>query len=298
MAIYGGVEAGGTKIVCAVGTSPQNLLAEIRFPTTTPEETLEKTVEFFRKTMQKNKIRLDGIGIGSFGPLDLNPVSPDFGKITSTPKPGWAFTEIRATIESKTGTPTILDTDVNTAAIGEGLWGAAQGLKNYIYLTIGTGIGGGFIVDGKPYHGLIHPEMGHFRLTRDPQEDPFEGCCPYHHDCFEGLASGPALKARYGQSAETLPIYHPAWDLEANYIAQALQSIICITSPERIILGGGVMQQQHLFPMVRLKVVQFLNGYVQHPEILEHTDRYIVPPALGNYAGVLGAIAMASQVFN
>lgn len=297
MAFYGGIEAGGTKFVCAVGSSPKDILAEIRFQTTTPEETLGKAVEFFRKTIQKNNIRLNCIGIGSFGPVDLNPLSPHYGEITSTPKPGWANAQICSTIQEKTGVPTVFDTDVNAAAIGEGMWGAAQGLKNYIYLTIGTGIGGGLVVDGKPYHGLVHPEMGHIYLSRDPEFDPFQGCCPFHGDCFEGLASGPAIRARCGLAAENLPEYHPVWDLETNYIAQALQSIICITSPERIILGGGVMQQAHLFPMIQLKVIQLLNGYVQSPEIVDHIDRYIVPPALGNYAGVLGAIAMAKLAF-
>jgi fructokinase len=297
MAIYGGVEAGGTKIVCAVGSSPKDILAEIRFPTTTPGETLDRIVNFFHETTQEKRIHLDGIGIGSFGPLDLNPQSASYGMITSTPKPNWAFTEIRQTIQDRTGVRAVLDTDVNAAAIGEGVWGAAQGLNNFVYLTIGTGIGGGFIADGKPYHGLIHPEMGHFRLARNPLIDPFEGYCPYHKDCFEGLASGPALKARFGQPAETLPADHPAWDLEADYIAQALHTIICITSPERIILGGGVMQQPQIFPLVRQRTLQSLNGYVQHPEILENISQYIVPPALGNHAGVLGAIALARQAF-
>lgn len=296
MAFYGGIEAGGTKFVCAVGSSPKDILAEIRFETTTPDETLGKAVDFFRKTMQKNNIRLNSIGIGSFGPIDLNPLSKHYGEITSTPKPGWANTPICSFIHEKTGIQTVFDTDVNAAAIGEGMWGAAQGLKNYIYLTIGTGIGGGLVIDGLPCHGLVHPEMGHIHLSRDPALDPFKGYCPFHNDCFEGLASGPAILARCGQRAETLPEYHPVWDLEANYIAQALQSIICITSPERIIMGGGVMQQTNLFPMIRLKTLQFLNGYVQNSEILEHIDRYIVPPLLGNYSGVLGAIAMAKQI--
>jgi fructokinase len=297
MSIYGGVEAGGTKFVCAVGSSPEQILAETRFPTTSPEETIARTADFFRRAIQKNRLRLDGIGIGGFGPLDLNPHSPNFGKITLTPKPGWQFTDILHEIQKKTGVPVALDTDVNTAALGEGRWGAAQDVANYVYLTIGTGIGGGLIVNRRPYHGLVHPEMGHIHLVRDPKMDPFEGICPFHGDCFEGLASGPALKIRYNQPAETLPQDHSAWDLESHYIAMALSDIICMVSPERIILGGGVMQQTHLFPMVRGKVQQLLNRYVQSPQIIEHIDDYIVPPQLGNSAGVLGAIVLAEQAF-
>ena len=200
-------------------------------------------------------------------------------------------------VQEKTGIPAIIDTDVNAAALGEGRWGATQGFSNYIYLTIGTGIGGGLIVDGRPYHGLVHPEMGHIYLIRDPKVDPFDGVCPFHGDCFEGLASGPALNARYSQPAETLPENHPAWELESYYIATALSDYICTLSPERIILGGGVMQQSQLFPMVRSKVQQLLNRYVQSPLIIDHIDDYILPPGLGNSAGVLGAIALAEQAF-
>ncbi len=292
MEIYGGVEAGGTKFVCAVGTGPDDIRAEIRFPTTTPEETLSRTCEFFKQYVEKNGQPLSGIGISSFGPVDLDPQSPHFGKITSTPKPGWAMADILGKIQSETGVPAILDTDVNGAAYGEMIWGAAQGLKDFIYITFGTGVGGGLIINGKPHHGLVHPEMGHMRMPHDFQQDPFNGYCPYHGDCLEGMTSGPAMKARWGQPAETLPDYHPAWDLEAHYIATALQNLICALSPQRIILGGGVMQQPQLFPAIRLKVQQYLNNYVQSPAILEHIDDYIVPPALGGRAGVLGSIAL------
>ncbi len=297
MAIYGGIEAGGTKIVCAVGSSPEHILAETRFPTTSPGETIALIADFFKSIMQKNGLHLDGIGIGSFGPLDLNPKSEHYGCITATPKPGWSFVDILHRVQEQTGIPAILDTDVNAAALGEGRWGAAQGLNNYIYLTIGTGIGGGLIVDGRPYHGMVHPEMGHIFLIRDPKVNSFEGVCPFHSDCFEGLASGPALKARYNQPAETLPENHPAWELESYYIATALSDYICTLSPERIILGGGVMQQSHLFSMVRTKVQQLLNRYVQSPQIIDAIDEYILPPGLGNTAGVLGAIALAEQAF-
>ncbi|MEW6650235.1 MAG: ROK family protein [Chloroflexota bacterium] len=293
MELYGGIEAGGTKFVCAIGSSPDDIHAEVRFPTTSPQETLTRAVDFFRQYMVKSNTRILGIGIGSFGPLDLNPRSEHYGKLTSTPKAGWSYTPLSHLIREGTGLPVVLDTDVNAAAFGEGIWGAAQGLQDFLYLTIGTGIGGGVIINGNPYHGLVHPEIGHIRLNRDPQIDQFRGACPFHGDCFEGLASGPALHARLGKPAETLPEYHPIWELEAGYIASALNDLICVLSPERIILGGGVMQQKHLFPMIRVRVQQLLNRYVSAREILEHIDEYIVPPALGGRAGVLGAIALA-----
>jgi fructokinase len=187
------------------------------------------------------------------------------------------------------------DTDVNGAALGEHRWGAAQGLDTFIYLTIGTGIGGGGLVGGRLMHGLIHPEMGHVMLPRDRLRDPFPGICPYHGDCFEGLACGPALKARWGEPAETLPPDHPAWDLEAQTIALALCNYVFTLSPQRIIIGGGVMAQAQMFPLVRRKVQTLVNGYVQSPAILDRIDSYIVPPGLGNMAGVLGAIALAQE---
>lgn len=298
MRLYGGIEAGGTKFICAIGTGPDDIQAEIRFPTTDPDETLNHAVDFFRQFMIKTNQRLDGIGIGSFGPLELNPGTVNFGKITSTPKAGWAYTDLRHKIEQETATPVTIDTDANAAALGEGFWGAAVDLRDYLYLTIGTGIGGGLVVQGKPFHGLIHPEMGHIRVPHDREEDPFDGICPYHGDCFEGLASGPAIQARTGQPGELLPAYHPAWEIEASYIALALATLVCTVSPQRILLGGGVMQQEHLFPMIRLKVQQLLNGYVQVPAITENIQEYIVPPKLGQRAGVLGAIALAKQTFS
>jgi fructokinase len=297
MPLYGGIEAGGTKFVCAIGNGPENIHAEIRFPTTKPDETLAKAGQFFREYMHENQVTLSGIGIGSFGPLDLNPKSSDFGKITSTPKPGWAFTDIRGVIESQTFVPVAIDTDVNAAGLAEGRWGAAQGLEDFIYLTIGTGIGGGLIVAGKPYHGLVHPEMGHIPLPHDMTKDPYTGHCPFHKDCFEGLACGPALEARWGQPAHTLPPDHPAWELEAHYIALGLASLICVTMPQRIILGGGVMEQRQLFPMIHRNVQAHLNGYIYSDVILKDIQAYIVPPALGGRAGVLGSIALAMYTF-
>jgi fructokinase len=291
----GGIEAGGTKFVCAVGSGPDDLRAETRFPTTTPDETIARTVAFFRE-QEAIHGRPAAIGIASFGPLDPNPASPTFGYITSTPKPHWANVDLAGAIRSALGVPVGFDTDVNIAGLGEYRWGAAQGLSNFIYLTIGTGVGGGVLIDGKPVHGLVHPELGHIPLPHDWTADPYKGRCPYHGDCLEGLAAGPAIGERWGRPAVELPPDHAAWDLEAHYLARALQAFICTLSPERIILGGGVMEQPQLFPLVRRKVVAYLNGYVQSPTILNDIDRYIVPPGLGNRAGVLGAFAQAHRV--
>lgn len=287
--LFGGIEAGGTKFVCAVGTGPDDVRAEVRFPTTTPDETIGKAVDFFKAY----QVDLTAVGIAAFGPLDPNPNSDTFGYITTTPKPHWGNTNLAGAIREALGVPVGFDTDVNGAALGEYRWGAAQGLDTFVYFTIGTGIGGGAMVNGNMLHGLVHPEMGHQLLRHDWEEDPFEGACPYHGDCWEGLAAGPAIGKRWGKPAEELPEDHPAWDLEAKYIGLALENVITILSPQRIILGGGVMSQPQLFPKVRQQVQTLLNGYVQHPAILEDIDRYIVPPGLGNQAGVLGAIALA-----
>jgi len=278
--------------VCAVGTGPDDLQDEVRFPTTTPEETFGRAVQFFQ---QQREEPLTAIGIASFGPVDLNPDSPTFGYITDTPKPGWARTDFAGRIRRALGVPVGFDTDVNGAALGEYRWGAAQGLDTFIYLTIGTGIGGGGMVNGKLMHGLVHPEMGHIRIPHDRDRDPYPGSCPYHGDCLEGLAAGPALEERWGQRGETLPADHPAWPLEADYLAFGLVNIICTLSPQRIIVGGGVMQQPQLFPLVRQRVQELLNNYLPVPAILDHIDDYIVPPGLGDRAGVLGAMALAEH---
>lgn len=292
MTLYGGIEAGGTKFVCAVGTGPGDLREEVRFPTTTPAETIGQAIDYFKQQAQKEP--LAAIGIASFGPVDPNPASPTFGYITTTPKPGWAQTEFAGAIEKALGVPVGFDTDVNGAALGEHRWGAAQGLDTFIYLTIGTGLGGGGLINGQMMHGLVHPEMGHIITPRHPNDD-YAGHCPFHGDCLEGMAAGPALEARWGRRAETLPAEHPAWEFEAHYLGYGLASFICTLSPQRIILGGGVMEQAHLFPLVRRKVQEVLNGYVQSPTILQNIDTYIVPPGLGNKAGVLGAIALAER---
>lgn len=250
--LYGGIETGGTKIVCAVGTCPADLRAETSFPTTTPEETLARMITFFQQ--QQLAAPLAAVGIGSFGPISPDRHALDYGYITSTPKPGWTQTDMAGTLERALGVPVGFDTDVNVAALGEGCWGNAQGLATFLYLTVGTGIGGGGLSNGRLMHGLVHPEMGHILLPHDRQADPFPGICPYHGDCLEGLASGPALQARWGVSGETLPPEHPAWALEAHYLALACINFICTLSPQRIILGGGVMSQSHLFPLIQQRV--------------------------------------------
>ena len=286
--LWGAIEAGGTKFNCAVGTSADDIHASVRIPTTTPDETLHQVIAFFRAQPPIN-----AVGCATFGPVDLDPRSPHYGYITSTPIPHWANTDLVGTLQRELGLAVGFDTDVNGAALGEHRWGAAQGLDTFVYFTIGTGVGGGGMIGGKLMHGLVHPEMGHLLLRRDPERDPFGGHCPFHGDCFEGLASGPALGARWGQSAETLPPDHEAWPLEADYIAQALANIICILSPQRIILGGGVMHQMALFPLIRQRTQLWLNGYVQAVAITQQIDQYIVPPALGDRAGIAGAFALA-----
>jgi fructokinase len=296
MKLFGGIEAGGTKFICIVSSGPDKIVAENRFPTTTPAMTLNQVVDFFQEQSNKLNEPISAIGIACFGPVDLNPSSPSYGFITSTPKPGWSNTDMVGTIQRAMELPVAMDTDVNAAAVGEWTWGAGKDLDDFIYLTIGTGIGGGGLINGKTMHGLVHPEMGHMRIPHDKQADPYSGACPYHGDCFEGLAAGPSLKARWGQAGETLAMDHPAWQLEANYIALAVQNLVCTLSPRRVILGGGVMQQANLLPLIREKVSEYLNNYVQSPKILHDIDHYIVAPKLGNQAGVMGAIALAQRL--
>ncbi len=286
--LYGGLEGGGTKFVCAVGTGPDKIIDEVRFPTSTPRETLGQAIAFFKK------YSLSAIGLAMFGPLDLKPVSPTYGHVTATPKAGWANTDVLGEFKRAFGLPVAFDTDVNAAAFGEYTWlPENRQLDTLVYYTIGTGIGGGFLINGKVVHGLTHPEAGHVRIPHDRNMDPFPGCCPFHGDCFEGLANGPAMAQRWHQPAETLPEDHPAWDLEANYIASALTDVICTLSPQRIILGGGVMEHRALFPQIRGKVRENLNGYIASAVIAGEMEEYIIPPGLGKRSGILGAIAQA-----
>jgi len=272
---YGGIEAGGTKWVCAVGEGPADLrLATV--PTTTPDETIALAADFFTRNG-----RVDALGVGSFGPIDVQR-----GLITNTPKAGWANTDVVGKLNSALGVPVAFDTDVNAAALGEHRWGAATGLDTFCYVTVGTGIGGGAMANGRLLHGLVHPEFGHMRIPHDRDRDPFDGVCPFHGDCFEGLASGEAMRARWGRPAETNDDA-AAWALEAEYLALGLVNVISALSPQRIILGGGVVKQPLLLPLLRTRVSELLAGYIAAPDI--------VAPALGDRAGVLGAIELARQ---
>ena len=293
--LYGAIEAGGTKFVCMVGTGPDDIRAETRFATTSPERTLQQALNFLLAE-QDRQGPLAAVGIASFGPVDLRPDSPTYGFITSTPKPGWSNVSIAGATRSALGVPVGFDTDVNAAALAEQRWGVGRGLHSFVYLTIGTGIGGGGLLDGKLTHGLVHPEMGHIRVPHDLAADPFAGICPFHGDCLEGLASGPAMNARWRQPAEELPDDHPAWALEARYLALALATFVCTLSPQRIIMGGGVMSKPFLFPLIRRNLLELLNNYVRTPEILDHVESFVVPPALGTRAGALGGLALAADV--
>lgn len=292
--LYGSIEAGGTKFVCAVGTGPDDVRDLTRFPTTTPDETLARSVEFFASQQDKHG-PLAALGVGSFGPIDVRPGSRTWGWITKTPKPDWSDTDVVSRLRERFPVPVGWDTDVNAAGLAEHLWGAAAGLDTFIYLTIGTGVGGGGMVGGSLMHGLVHPEMGHIVLPHDRDRDPYPGHCPFHGDCLEGMAAGPAIEERWGVSGKELPPDHEAWDLEAEYLALALRSFVCTISPQRIIMGGGVMHVGGLFARVRDKLQQHLAGYVKDDAILEHIDTYVVPPALGDRAGVLGGIALAQR---
>jgi fructokinase len=286
-----GVEAGGTKFVCGVGSGPNDLKVA-QFPTSAPDMTLASVIQFFRETAGD---KIEAVGIGSFGPVDLDRESSSYGHITSTPKAGWENFDLAGSLHKGLRVPVEFDTDVNAAILGEARWGAAQGLSDAVYLTIGTGIGGGALVHGQVVHGMVHPEMGHLRIPHDLKRDPFEGICPYHKDCLEGLACGPAMQARWGAPAGTLPADHPAWALEAHYIALGLVNLTVALSTKRFLLGGGVMQQPHLFDLIRKEFASLLNGYVRHANVTSGLDEYIRPPALGSQAGLLGSLVLAER---
>jgi fructokinase len=281
MGVLGAIEAGGTKFVCGVGTGPEDLVTT-QIPTTSPEATVGEAIAWFEA--RKPSV----VGIGSFGPVDLNPASPTWGHITSTPKAAWRDYDLAGAIARGLGAPVRFNTDVNAAVLGEARWGAARGVSSCLYLTVGTGIGGGAMVSGRILHGLSHPEMGHVRIPHDLARDPFPGSCPYHGDCLEGLASGPALRARWGAPGSELAADHPAWALEAEYLAYGIANFVCTLSPERILLGGGVMEQAHLYDMVRSALERILGGYVSELPA-------VIPPELGSRAGVLGALALALE---
>ncbi|MBM6383221.1 MAG: ROK family protein [Paenibacillus sp.] len=287
----GAIEAGGTKFVCGIGNEQGHMEEWCSFPTEHPEITLAKVSDYFR---DKGVV---AIGIGSFGPIDLKPDSLTYGYITTTPKSEWENCNVVGILKREFPVPFGWDTDVNAAALGEVTWGAAQGLDNCVYYTIGTGVGVGIIAGGKRIHGLLHPEGGHIRTRRHPQ-DHFAGLCKYHGDCLEGLAAGPAIEARWQTPGSELPTDHLVWEIESFYIAESVMTSILLHSPQKIILGGGVMQQMHLFPMIREQVVHNLHGYVNVPELLQHIDQYIVPPGLGQHAGLYGALALGIEALN
>jgi fructokinase len=291
--VFGAIEAGGTKFVCAVGTSPDDLQLT-QFPTTSPGATISSAIEFLR---EQSDGKLKAVGIGSFGPVDLRLNSPTFGYITSTPKSGWQNYDFAGAIRTALGAAVGFDTDVNAAALGEARWGAAQSLSDFLYLTIGTGIGGGAVVNGRVLHGLLHPEMGHIRIPHDFKSDSYPGCCPFHGDCLEGLASGPAMQQRWGVPPEDLPANHAAWALEAHYLALGLANWVCTLSPRCILLGGGVMRQEWLFEMIREDLGRLLNGYVRAKELTENLKQYVIPPKLGNRSGIVGALVLAEQAY-
>jgi fructokinase len=280
LTVYGGIEAGGSKWECAIGTGPDDLQATETIATTTPAETIEQVIAFFHREGP-----VAAVGIGSFGPIDPRRESATWGYITSTPKPGWAHTDVAPEIGRRLEIPVAFDTDVNAAALGEYRWGAAKGLDTFSYITVGTGIGGGGMAGGKLLHGLVHPEVGHLRIPHDRDRDPFDGVCPFHGDCLEGLASGRAIEARWGRRPEELDGDARVWELQAHYLALGLVSVISVLSPERILLGGGVMLQPALLPLVQQQVARLMNGYQQAGTIML--------PALAPRSGVLGAIALA-----
>ena len=285
------IEAGGTKFNLALGTGPEDLRATARLPTTTPAETLSATIAWLEQAAREHG-EFAAIGVGSFGPLALDPSAPDYGFITSTPKLGWQHTDLLGPLRNRFKVPVALDTDVNAAALAEARWGAGQGRDPLVYLTIGTGVGGGAIVHGRPLHGLLHPEMGHLSVPHPPAWAGHRGNCPFHDSCLEGFISGPALAARWGAAAETFSADHPAWPCFADTLAAALVSIITILSPRCIILGGGVMHSPTLLPMIRAATSKKLNGYLQVPALLGLLDDYLVPPCLGDRSGILGAILL------
>ena len=258
MAIMAAVEAGGTKFNCGLGDENGNIIDQVSIPTTTPEETMKKVIEYF-----KDK-KFDVMGVGSFGPIDPIKGSKTYGHITKTPKAYWSDYNLIGELKKHFDVPMEFDTDVNGAALAEAWWGAGKGFKNVMYITVGTGIGAGATVDGKMLQGLTHPEMGHISVKRHP-EDTFEGTCSFHGDCLEGMAAGPAIEKRWGKKGIELAEDNRVWEMEAYYLSQALVNYILILSPEKIIMGGGVMKQKQLFPLIHKNVKEMLNGYKIYP---------------------------------
>jgi fructokinase len=283
--IYGGIEAGGTKMICVIGDENGKILDRMQIPTKTPGETMPIMIDYFKGKDIK------ALGIACFGPIDLNRDSKTYGYITSTPKLAWKNYDIVGAFKKELGVPIGFDTDVNGSLLGEITWGCAKGLTDALYLTIGTGVGGGVMAGGKLLHGMLHPELGHIKMAV-ADGDTYKGKCPYHGTCFEGMAAGPAIEDRWGKKAVELADDDKVWDLESTYIAQALCTYILTLSPQIIILGGGVMHQEQLFPLIRKKVLEQLNGYVLTKELAD-IDNYIVPASLNDDQGIMGSIKLA-----
>ncbi|OVE70252.1 fructokinase [Clostridium diolis] len=281
---YGAIEAGGTKFVCAVSNENLEIIERVSIPTTTPDETMKSVFEFF------DKYNLEAIGIGSFGPIDVNRKSKTYGYITTTPKLAWANYNFVGIIKDRYNIQIGWTTDVNAAALGGLKKGAAFGLQSCVYLTVGTGIGGGAVINGQLLEGYGHPEMGHILVCMH-NNDKYEGACPYHSNCLEGIASGPAIEERWGKKAYELEENKEVWKIEAFYLAQAVMTYTLILSPERIVLGGGVMKQRQLFPLIRKEVEQLMKKYVAIPNL----DEYIVPPALGDNSAIMGCLLLAQK---
>jgi fructokinase len=285
--IYAGVELGGTKCIVLVARGPGEALARETVPTTTPEKTLGRIERTLLEL--KGAHGFEALGISSFGPIDINPDSPGWGHIAATPKPGWEGTDIAPRLRDAIGVPVVFDTDVNGAALAEMRWGAGRGMDDFAYITVGTGVGVGLIVNGQPTRGFGHCELGHIRVARVAGDD-WPGSCPFHGDCVEGLASGPALKARFGERLEALKPDAAAWEPVAGALAQLCHAIVCAAAPRRIAMGGGVIEgQPHLLARVNAMLAESINGYVELP----HDGDYVRAPELGSDAGPLGAIALA-----
>lgn len=289
--LFGGVETGGTWCVCALGRATGELTDREQFPTGSPGDTLERIAAFFEA-----RPRAQAIGFASFGPVDVHRDSPTWGSVTTTPKPGWQHTIMAPVLQERLGVPVAFQSDVTAAAVGEHRWGAGRGIDGFCYLTVGTGIGAGLLVEGRPLPGLVHPEVGHLRVPHDLRRDPFPGNCPVHGDCWEGLAAGPALAERWKAPPQDLPDDHPAWALEAEYLALGILAIVMVASPGRIVLGGGVMDRPGLRARVGQRLSGLEGGYLGTPLLGAEIDRYLVGPALGDDAGVLGAIALAADL--
>ena len=292
-ALYGAIEAGGTKFVCAAGYGPMDIAPQMRtvIATTTPAETLAAVVAFFEQ-VRANAGAFSAFGVGAFGPVDIEPRSHTWGSILSTPKPGWAGTSLVAPLE-RFGCPVALDTDVNAAALAEARLGAGRDANSLTYVTVGTGIGGGVIEQGRSIRGLLHPEMGHIRVRRDPRDGQFRGVCPFHGDCLEGLASGPAIVARWGAPMSALPIGHAGPDIIGGYLGQLAATIALMYASERIVFGGGVMSGADLLPRIRAVATEQLGGYLPIEARAGGFERLIVAPALAGQAGITGALLLA-----